>query len=215
MVAMVAEKTYNRLQNVNGSILRNFNNYLNNLKKYARKQIKKPPYAACEYTHSECYCPNALYYSLLYNSSVPCIHTILNDTWSKENAAETWFKDKEIILRNIRNELIVHNLDIILDFSINEYRKVKELITENVNIPTEKYADNIAQMIYECHCQLNKVMNIDKIEVATIALKVQEAMLKDKDLMKLKETSPDEINGVMKIKIWKKAYEEKNMLLYF
>lgn len=44
-------------------------------------------------------------------------------------------------------------------------------------------------------------MNIDKIEVATITLKVQEAMLKDKDLMKLKKTSLDEFNGVMKKKI--------------
>ena len=70
-----------------------------------------------------------------------------------------------------------------------------------MNIPNEKYVDNITQMIYECHCQLNKVMNIDKIEVATITLKVKEAMLKDKDLMKLKKTSLDEFNGVMKKKI--------------
>lgn len=79
----------------------------------------------------------------------------------------------------------------------------------------DKYADEHAQLIYECHHLLNMVMDIYQVEVASISMKVHSEMLEYKILKNLENNSPDEFLSIMKVRIWNQAYKEKNMMKYF
>ena len=74
-----------RLLQFNESIKPTFTNYLNALKKRANAHYNLHPEDIEKYPQTECSCPNTIYYSLLYNAPVSCIHMILNQRWSKIN----------------------------------------------------------------------------------------------------------------------------------
>ena len=217
-IALLAQRIKDRLINVNESILRNFKNYVKDLKKKANDHVHAHPEDADKFSCSSCSCPNYLYYSLLFGDDVPCIHQIFNNKWNQPKVWHRWFDGKQIVLNNIQTELAVKELDQVLNFEEEEKNETsgENGISEKVDIiEPNKYDEKYAQLIYECLHQLKAVMSIDYVEVAAIAMQVQESMLNDPKLLEEKERSPDHFYTLMQIRIWKKAYIKKNMLSLF
>lgn len=211
-VGMLAQKINERLQSVNESMTRNFVNYVENLKKKVHNKIAKDQRLISKYCEEQCCCHNSLYYSLLYEIDAPCIHTILNTKCRDKNAAKKSISGKEVLLPIVMNELEVIELDEILNFNEEKVAHTKNLISTNVDTIEKEYFDNIAQMIYECHQELNVIMSIDEFEICSIAMNIQELMLKDPIFVSMSEKDPDEYYAIMKVKIWKQAYIKKNMI---
>lgn len=213
-VAMVAHKINERLSNLNDSIIRNFTEYVKDLRKKAHHDIELHPDNRDKHSLLECDCENSLYYSLLYGTSAPCIHTILNEFWEEKSSVKKWFEGKEIILGDIQTNLNIISIDEVLEFKEDEnFLKKTTAIPDKIDIIDKtKYSDKNAQIIYECHCELSNVMSIDEYEVSSIAMIVQEKLLKEQKNISLKEKFPEKYYAKMHVKIWKEAYIAKKMI---
>lgn len=217
-VAMIAEKINERLMSLNKSIIRNFKNYIKSLREQAQEHLTLHPGDNKLFNLERCDCPNCIYFSMLYGGDVPCIHQILNARWSPPKVWKSWFEGKEIFLSNIQTELKTYEIDQVLAFEeegIEDNNDTASIPGKIDIVDSNKYEDELAQLIYECHYQLRTVMQIDKEEVGAIAMRVQEEMFDNQILKAIKEKSPDTYYAILQKKIWKLAYIEKDMLNKF
>ena len=223
-VSLVARKIMKRFDNIKKSSWTNLRDYVNGLKSTVKEKIEKHPENRKYFEKKNCNCSKAQYYSMLYNMEVPCMHTILNGKWYRTDQL------KKDIISESENFILDHVRTMPFDyFELPPFDEKSELKNEeeeeeeeevldspvNVNVVNEikSFDEPITKMVYHIYSQLKSFVNIDKCEVCSALIKMQQEMLMDEKYLAMLQDAYDEFLAELQVKTLTLIYELKGLSL--
>ena len=78
-----------------------------------------------------------------------------------------------------------------------------------LTLKVKNYDQPVQSMIYHTYRQMKSFCKIDKIEVSSIFIEVQEEILKNEENMWKMENNYNEYLGILQSHSWRRIYEKK------
>ncbi len=214
-LALLANHIMNRIQHVDQSSIANLQSYLRTIKKKAHEKVERSPHLLSHYSKEECNCKRSLYYSILYDIQIPCIHQILNKTWLDTDIT-AFLKNlsvKDVHINYDNEELLkFFELEESKDDEDDEEEEEPNHPFDEILIQESKfYTDPVEKLIYHIFRHMKRMCQIDKIEVSSTLIKIEQLLLTDeKNRIKLQENY-DEYLAILQIKTLEELYKKKGL----
>lgn len=212
-LAYIIQYIKERTLRVNLSAHENLKVYIKNLKTLAKKEVAKDKKSKNNFTYSTCDCSHQLYYSHLFVTSVPCIHTILNDIDEKfyiQQMSENDLDFKKQICEHDSMKLTIFEIPTELTFR----KRKKKTNNNNFNnnntdgpITITRELGNIdndilTRIILHTENQLGSVIKEFNLNYSVITTKVMFEMRKDEEVKKLLDENPQEFWALYQFRLW-------------
>lgn len=216
-LALLVNHIMQRIQNVDQSSIANLRTYMRYIKSKALEKVERSPELLAHYSKDKCNCKRSQYYSFLYGITIPCIHQILNEVWNEIDITEF------LINISIKDVKINYANDDLLNYFELEKKEEDEeediqdeeetcFPFDNIFIQETKFYDNpVQRMIYHMYKHMKRICVIDKIEVSSILVDIQQKLLDDAQTRKKLNENYAEYLAILQIKTLEEIYRQKGI----
>lgn len=195
----------------------NLKSHLKNLQKNAEKAISKNKNIKSYYMKSYCNCYKQIYYSELFWTTIPCIHTILKEDFDVKYYVNQ-MKNYDFNFSFKKDNLKVYDISTDLTFRKRKARNDNNADDDDqtpINMKIDEFNTNdpLTRIINHTESQLADILKSNNINFTVLALNLQSELLLDEEVSKIKKENIDRYFALFQVRLWFKILENRNIIV--